>query len=92
MMESVRSEALIHHLLQGTCSETGHDFFHALVRSAAMALDVAAVKEIPMFTARSYYFILLSALIYLPGLRSISLSEKSRSLRQATNLNYEMTS
>ncbi len=34
---SARREALIHHLLEGTASQTGHEFFHALVRSAAMA-------------------------------------------------------
>src|SRR5262245_15139374 len=37
------SETLIRHLLEGTCSQTGQDFFHALVRSAAMAMNVAGV-------------------------------------------------
>jgi PAS domain S-box-containing protein len=40
---SVRPEALIRHLLEGTCSETGQEFFHALVHSASMAMDVAGV-------------------------------------------------
>lgn len=38
-----KHEALIPHLLEGTASKTGHEFFHALVRSAAMAMDVAGV-------------------------------------------------
>src|SRR5215831_2500747 len=37
------SEALIRHLLEGTSSETGREFFHALVRSAAKAMNVAGV-------------------------------------------------
>src|SRR5215470_1473531 len=37
------SEALMRHLLEGTCSQTGQEFFHALVRSAAMAMNVAGV-------------------------------------------------
>src|SRR5262245_58315430 len=37
------SEALIRHLLEGTCSQTGQEFFHALVRSAALAMNVAGV-------------------------------------------------
>jgi PAS domain S-box-containing protein len=40
---STRAEALIRHLLEGTASETGQEFFHALVRAAAMAMDVAGV-------------------------------------------------
>ena len=40
---SDRREALISHLLEGTSSETGHEFFRALVRSAAMAMDVDGV-------------------------------------------------
>src|SRR5262245_5684290 len=36
-------EVLIRHLLEGTCSETGQEFFHALVRSVAMAMNVAGV-------------------------------------------------
>ena len=43
MTGSVRSETLIRHLLEGTSSETGREFFHALVRSAAKAMDVAGV-------------------------------------------------
>ena len=43
MTESVSPEALIRHLLEGTSSETGQDYFRALVRSAAMAMDVAGV-------------------------------------------------
>jgi PAS domain S-box-containing protein len=43
LIESARHEELIHHLLEGTSSETGHEFFHALVRAAAMAMDVAGV-------------------------------------------------
>ena len=35
------SESLIRHLLAGTSSATGHEFFRALVRSAALAMDVA---------------------------------------------------
>jgi PAS domain S-box-containing protein len=38
-----RAEALIRHLLEGTSSETGQAFFRALVRSAAIAMDVAGV-------------------------------------------------
>jgi PAS domain S-box-containing protein len=38
-----RSEALIRHLLDGTSSSTGQEFFRALVRSAALALGVAGV-------------------------------------------------
>ena len=37
------SEELIRHLLEGTSSETGQRFFKALVRSAALAMDVAGV-------------------------------------------------
>jgi hypothetical protein len=43
MTESARSEELIHHLLEDTSSETGHQFFQALVRAAALAMDVAGV-------------------------------------------------
>jgi hypothetical protein len=39
----VRPEALIRHLLEGTSSQTGEEFFLALVRAAAQALDVAGV-------------------------------------------------
>src|SRR5262249_12671641 len=38
-----KREELIQYLLEGTASETGHEFFHALVRSAALAMDVAGV-------------------------------------------------
>jgi PAS domain S-box-containing protein len=38
-----RSEALIRHLLEGTSSETGQEFLQALVRSVALAMDVAGV-------------------------------------------------
>jgi PAS domain S-box-containing protein len=38
-----RPEELIRYLLEGTSSETGQEFFRALVRSAAMAMDVAGV-------------------------------------------------
>jgi PAS domain S-box-containing protein len=38
-----RPEELIRYLLEGTSSKTGQDFFRALVRSAAMAMDVAGV-------------------------------------------------
>src|SRR5215831_9014203 len=38
-----QSEMLIRHLLEGTSSETGEEFFQALVRAAAQALDVAGV-------------------------------------------------
>lgn len=38
-----RSETLIRHLLEGTSSQTGQEFFRALVRSAALAMDVAGV-------------------------------------------------
>jgi len=34
---------LIRHLLEGTASETGQEFLQALVRSVAMAMDVAGV-------------------------------------------------
>jgi PAS domain S-box-containing protein len=37
----LQSETLIRHLLEGTASETGHEFFRALARSTALALDVA---------------------------------------------------
>jgi PAS domain S-box-containing protein len=40
---STRPEALIRHLLEGTSSATGHEFLRALVRSTAMAMDVAGV-------------------------------------------------
>jgi PAS domain S-box-containing protein len=39
----VQREELIQHLVKGTSSQTGHEFFHALVRSAALAMDVAGV-------------------------------------------------
>jgi PAS domain S-box-containing protein len=38
-----RPEALIRHLLEGTASQTGEEFLQALVRSAALAMDVAGV-------------------------------------------------
>src|SRR5215467_5242229 len=38
-----RSEALIRYLLEGTSSETGQAFLQALVRSAALAMNVAGV-------------------------------------------------
>jgi PAS domain S-box-containing protein len=38
-----RPEALIRYLLEGTSSETGQAFLRALVRSAALAMDVAGV-------------------------------------------------
>jgi PAS domain S-box-containing protein len=38
-----RSEALIRHLYEGTSSHTGQEFLQALVRSAALAMDVAGV-------------------------------------------------
>jgi PAS domain S-box-containing protein len=38
-----RAEELIRYLLEGTSSTTGEEFFRALVRSAAMAMDVAGV-------------------------------------------------
>jgi PAS domain S-box-containing protein len=41
--ESNKGETLIRHLLEGTASETGQEFFQALVRSAALAMDVAGV-------------------------------------------------
>jgi PAS domain S-box-containing protein len=43
MTGSVRPETLIRHLLEGTSSKTGREFLHALVRSAANAMDVAGV-------------------------------------------------
>ena len=36
-------ETLIQHLVEGTSSHTGQEFFHTLVRSAAMAMNVAGV-------------------------------------------------
>jgi PAS domain S-box-containing protein len=38
-----RPEALIRYLLEGTSSQTGQEFFRALVRSVALAMDVAGV-------------------------------------------------
>ncbi len=38
-----RSEALIRYLLEGTSSHTGQEFLRALVRSVALAMDVAGV-------------------------------------------------
>jgi PAS domain S-box-containing protein len=38
-----RSESLIRYLLEGTSSQTGQEFLQALVRSAALAMDVAGV-------------------------------------------------
>jgi len=38
-----RPEALIRHLLEGTASQTGEEFLQALVRSAALAMDVVGV-------------------------------------------------
>jgi PAS domain S-box-containing protein len=38
-----KPEELIRYLLEGTSTETGQGFFRALVRSAAMAMDVAGV-------------------------------------------------
>jgi PAS domain S-box-containing protein len=40
---SPNRETLIQHLVEGTSSQTGQEFFHTLVRSAAMAMDVAGV-------------------------------------------------
>jgi PAS domain S-box-containing protein len=40
---SAARETLIQHLVEGTSSQTGQEFFHTLVRSAAMAMDVAGV-------------------------------------------------
>jgi len=40
---SANREALIQHLVEGTSSQTGQEFFRTLVRSAAMAMDVAGV-------------------------------------------------
>ncbi|HET9803659.1 MAG TPA: sigma 54-interacting transcriptional regulator [Candidatus Acidoferrum sp.] len=39
----LQPETLIRHLLEGTASQTGHEFFKALVHSAAQALDVDGV-------------------------------------------------
>jgi hypothetical protein len=36
-----RPEALIRYLLEGTSSQTGQEFFRALVHSVALAMDVA---------------------------------------------------
>ncbi len=38
-----RPEALIRYLLEGTSSQTGQEFFRALVRSVALAMDVTGV-------------------------------------------------
>src|SRR4029077_18917862 len=38
-----RAEALIRHLLEGTSSETGQEFFRALVRSVSRAMNVSGV-------------------------------------------------
>lgn len=38
-----RGQDLIRHLLEGTASETGQEFLQALVRSVALAMDVAGV-------------------------------------------------
>ena len=38
-----KPEELIRYLLEGTSTETGQGFFRALVRSAAMAMNVAGV-------------------------------------------------
>ena len=43
MTQLPKREELIQYLLEGTASETGHEFFHALVHSAALAMDVAGV-------------------------------------------------
>jgi len=40
---SANRETLIQHLVEGTSCQTGQEFFHTLVRSAAMAMDVAGV-------------------------------------------------
>jgi PAS domain S-box-containing protein len=40
---SANRETLIKHLVEGTSSQTGQEFFHTLVRSAAMAMNVAGV-------------------------------------------------
>jgi PAS domain S-box-containing protein len=42
-VSSRRGEDLLQHLLEGTASETGHEFLQALVRSVALAMDVAGV-------------------------------------------------
>jgi PAS domain S-box-containing protein len=47
-----RPEELIRYLLEGTSSKTGQEFFHALVCSAAMALDVAGVWVTEYFADR----------------------------------------
>jgi len=39
----LQPETLLRHLLEGTASQIGHEFFKALVRSAALALDVDGV-------------------------------------------------
>jgi len=41
--ESAGPETLIRHLLEGTSSKTGQEFFRALVRSAALAMNVSGV-------------------------------------------------
>lgn len=43
VVPSRRGQDLIQHLLEGTSSETGQEFLQALVRSVAMAMDVAGV-------------------------------------------------
>jgi hypothetical protein len=38
-----KPEDLLRHLLEGTSSQIGEEFFRALVRSTALAMDVADV-------------------------------------------------
>ena len=42
-----RTESLIRYLLEGTSSQTGQEFFRALVHSVAQAMNVAGVKSSP---------------------------------------------
>ena len=59
-----KREELIQYLLEGTASETGHEFFHALVRSAALAMDVAGVWVTEYFPERR---VLRSVAFWLNG-------------------------
>ena len=60
---ALRTDQLLRNLAEGTASTTGQDFFRALVRGAAQALDVAAVwvaEYVPsdkVLRALSFWFI-----------------------------------
>src|SRR5882762_44946 len=57
-----RPEALIRYLLEGTSSQTGQEFFRALVHSVALAMDVAGVWVTEYLPERKVLRFLLPAI------------------------------